>query len=423
METHAFPLEAQPLGSAYDLTWGWDTSTTPGAEASRSASGGALLESQLMPLAMTSEQPCVVNLNVWDFDHRRPSAILDKPRISVPRAVLCSEMGTQFSPCGRFLALCVAVDSLSDAGRRWQQDHVRRCMQRMRTAEGVRDAALSRYATGAAGPASGSGNGAGPSSAHAAPGVDVCTSADGAAAPDAAGPSCGVAAGAGQLDAPLQVVDTGDGFMLPVAQAWEVFPHDVQWLEFPAGTPQSEVDAAVQSAREAARLNKPLYELRVYSLDGATFGKVLCARLIRAAHCLTSVQFSPTSEHLLVAYGRRYISLCNLVAEGRGLVPAHTIVELHRTRDLEVVRMLPSLEDEVNVAAFHPVPGAGIVYGTKEGRLRSLRYDRRTPRRPAIPLAAVGERMDDELAAAEAGDARDGSDDEGDASGAHTGQR
>eukprot|EP00955_Chlamydomonas_euryale_P106811 365728-Chlamydomonas_euryale.AAC.1 len=190
-----------------------------------------------------------------------------------------------------------------------------------------------------------------------------------------------------------------------------------------AGTPQSEVDAAVQSAREAARLNKPLYELRVYSLDGATFGKVLCARLIRAAHCLTSVQFSPTSEHLLVAYGRRYISLCNLVAEGRGLVPAHTIVELHRTRDLEVVRMLPSLEDEVNVAAFHPVPGAGIVYGTKEGRLRSLRYDRRTPRRPAIPLAAVGERMDDELAAAEAGDARDGSDDEGDASGAHTGQR
>jgi hypothetical protein len=30
----------------------------------------------------------------------------------------------------------------------------------------------------------------------------------------------------------------------------------------------------------------------------------------------------------------------------------------------------------VNVAAFHPVPGAGIVYGTKEGKLRTLKYDR-----------------------------------------------
>lgn len=45
-------------------------------------------------------------------------------------------------------------------------------------------------------------------------------------------------------------------------------------------------------------------------------------------------------------------------------------------KTLQLVRALPSLDDEVNVATFHPVPGVGIVYGTKEGRLRMLRYDK-----------------------------------------------
>lgn len=47
-----------------------------------------------------------------------------------------------------------------------------------------------------------------------------------------------------------------------------------------------------------------IYEVRVYSLEAPTLGEVLHARQINAAHCLTSVQFSPTSEHLLLAYGR-----------------------------------------------------------------------------------------------------------------------
>lgn len=47
-----------------------------------------------------------------------------------------------------------------------------------------------------------------------------------------------------------------------------------------------------------------IYEVRVYSLEAASLGHVLHAKQIRAAHCLTSVQFSPTSEHLLLAYGR-----------------------------------------------------------------------------------------------------------------------
>jgi activating molecule in BECN1-regulated autophagy protein 1 len=32
---------------------------------------------------------------------------------------------------------------------------------------------------------------------------------------------------------------------------------------------------------------------------------------------------------------------------------------------MELVRVLPSVGDEVNVACFHPSPGAGLVYGTK----------------------------------------------------------
>ncbi|KAK8685114.1 hypothetical protein V6N13_041122 [Hibiscus sabdariffa] len=42
---------------------------------------------------------------------------------------------------------------------------------------------------------------------------------------------------------------------------------------------------------------------------------------------------------------------------------------------MELVRVLPSVEDEVNVACFHPSVGGGLVYGTKEGKLRILQYD------------------------------------------------
>lgn len=32
---------------------------------------------------------------------------------------------------------------------------------------------------------------------------------------------------------------------------------------------------------------------------------------------------------------------------------------------MELVRVLPSADDEVNVACFHPFAGGGLVYGTK----------------------------------------------------------
>ncbi len=39
-------------------------------------------------------------------------------------------------------------------------------------------------------------------------------------------------------------------------------------------------------------------------------------------------------------------------------------------------RVVLSADDEVNVAVFNAFPGEGMAYGTKEGRLRVMRYDR-----------------------------------------------
>lgn len=40
-------------------------------------------------------------------------------------------------------------------------------------------------------------------------------------------------------------------------------------------------------------------------------------------------------------------------------------MQVYRVSDMELVRVLPSAEDEVNVACFHPLVGGGLVYGTK----------------------------------------------------------
>lgn len=42
--------------------------------------------------------------------------------------------------------------------------------------------------------------------------------------------------------------------------------------------------------------------------------------------------------------------------------------QVYRVSDMTLVRVLPSAEDEVNVACFHPSVGGGLVYGTKVSR-------------------------------------------------------
>ncbi|XP_060212816.1 uncharacterized protein LOC132640307 isoform X2 [Lycium barbarum] len=216
--------------------------------------------------AAAAELPCTVKLRIWPHDIKDPCAPLDaeRCRLIIPHAVLCSEMGAHFSPCGRFLAACVA------------------CI--------------------------------------------------------------------------LPNVDSDPGFHGHLH-------HDT-------------MAAATSPTRHPIAAHQVMYELRIYSLEEATFGSVLAARAIRAAHCLTSIQFSPTSEHLLLAYGRRHSSLLkSVVIDGETTIPIYTILEVYRVSDMDLVRVLPSAEDEVNVACFHPSVGGGLVYGTKEGKLRILQYD------------------------------------------------
>ncbi|KAK6929678.1 WD40 repeat [Dillenia turbinata] len=223
------------------------------------------LASSLAPAA-AAELPCTVKLRIWPYDIKEPCSLLDPERCSliIPHAVLCSEMGAHFSPCGRFLAACVA------------------CM--------------------------------------------------------------------------LPHIEGDPGSQTQVH-------HDF-------------TGAATSPTRHPISARQVVYELRIYSLEEATFGSVLASRAIRAAHCLTSIQFSPTSEHLLLAYGRRHSSLLkSVVIDGETTISIYTILEVYRVSDMELVRVLPSAEDEVNVACFHPTVGGGLVYGTKEGKLRILQYD------------------------------------------------
>jgi activator-of-BECN1-regulated-autophagy protein 1 len=123
------------------------------------------------------------------------------------------------------------------------------------------------------------------------------------------------------------------------------------------------------------------HELRLFcTAPGRAWGAVLAARPLAAPQCLTSIQFSPTGEHVLVAYGRRHPALLVAADGGRsggGALPStalppprHTVLDVFSAPSLARVSSLASDRDEVNAAVFCPVPGGGLAYGTKEGRLR-----------------------------------------------------
>ncbi|KAL5996818.1 hypothetical protein ACLOJK_007738 [Asimina triloba] len=163
-----------------------------------------------LAITATAELPCTVKLRIWRHNEQDPCSPLDAHNccLTVPHAVLCSEMGAHFSPCGRFFAACVA------------------CVL------------------------------------------------------------------------PQAEVEPGLQSQLH---------HDVTGF-------------ASSPTRHPISAHQITYELRIYSLEKAT--------AIRAAHCLTSIQFSPTSEHILLAYGRRHGSLLrSLVLDGDTPIPIYTILE------------------------------------------------------------------------------------------------
>jgi activator-of-BECN1-regulated-autophagy protein 1 len=247
------------------------------------------------------DQPPRVRLRLWNFDACKPTADLEScnaQKLEINDAVLCSEMGVHFSPCGRFLAATVACRApfpnfhhpnppavQTDLGG--GEDNDMDWSPTMRSASGVRMQQ-------------------------------------------------------GRHGEDAQNEDFGTGFLL-------------------------------RSGGMRTPTQRLVFEVRILALDGALFGKVMNARRVKAAHCLTSVQFSPAGDHLLLAYGKKHSNLLrSLVPENGSLVPLHTIMEVVSLGDMSLLRVLPSTEDEINAACFHPSPGGGIAYGTKEGRLRLL---------------------------------------------------
>ena len=105
---------------------------------------------------------------------------------------------------------------------------------------------------------------------------------------------------------------------------------------------------------------------------------------------ITSVKLSSTNRFALIGYGVR----SNGIVEGHdNPLAACEIMALQRPRSVALltapmasdrgdckkpealgtiatVGVINDIEDEVNIAHFHPIPGQGLVYGTKKGKVR-----------------------------------------------------
>ena len=90
----------------------------------------------------------------------------------------------------------------------------------------------------------------------------------------------------------------------------------------------------------------------------------------RKASGVTCVKFSPSSEYCLLGYGVRETSS----SENNSNQPLpHTVTAVYRIKGgMTHVSTMMSLDDDVNIARFHPHSGHGFVYGTKQGRLRIM---------------------------------------------------
>ncbi|KAF0715334.1 Aste57867_3431 [Aphanomyces stellatus] len=101
----------------------------------------------------------------------------------------------------------------------------------------------------------------------------------------------------------------------------------------------------------------------------ATLGAVLQTSLLAetAAGGVTSVKFSPSGAYVLLGYGvRDRIQRINQF-------PLHRVTRIYRWEDMSLVSHVESDVDDVNIALFHPLPGFGFLYGTKQGRVRVCR--------------------------------------------------
>jgi len=106
------------------------------------------------------------------------------------------------------------------------------------------------------------------------------------------------------------------------------------------------------------------------SLTPSKLGQLLEAAPLdkRKASGVTCVKFSPSAEYCLLGYGVR-----ETTNNRNSTIPPHTVTAVYRIKGgMKHVSTLKSLDDDVNIARFHPHSGHGFVYGTKQGRLRVM---------------------------------------------------
>ncbi|GAB2228775.1 hypothetical protein Droror1_Dr00022905 [Drosera rotundifolia] len=110
-----------------------------------------------------------------------------------------------------------------------------------------------------------------------------------------------------------------------------------------------------------------VYELRIYSLIEPTFGDVIASQYCEMLRNLTAIQFSPTSEHLLLAFGGN-------ISFGGCSDGLDRIFEVRTVPELELVW---HLDDAMDSAIGH-----GLVYCTRMRRFHILMADFNRPPDP-----------------------------------------
>jgi hypothetical protein len=138
-------------------------------------------------------------------------------------------------------------------------------------------------------------------------------------------------------------------------------PHIVT-ISMDTSPPPRESDVKIDLKRpliemESMRKHPKLGQLlNAAPLDGAKASGVTCVKL------------SPSAEYCLLGYGVR-----DNLPSTNGNDPRHPVTALYNVnKGMLHVSTLTSVEDDVNIARFHPESGHGFVYGTKQGRVRIL---------------------------------------------------
>ncbi|CAK4110251.1 unnamed protein product [Aphanomyces euteiches] len=127
-------------------------------------------------------------------------------------------------------------------------------------------------------------------------------------------------------------------------------------------------DQRLQRGRLAVEYQSTWLALLSLAPD-ASLGSVVQTSLLAetAAGGVTSVKFSPSGAYVLLGYGvRDRIQRINQF-------PLHRVTRIYRWEDMSLVSHVESDVDDVNIALFHPLPGFGFLYGTKQGRVRVAR--------------------------------------------------